>query len=429
MTEFEKAKEILKKASRSGSRLGLERILELVSIFDNPQDKLKTIHVAGTNGKGSFCAMISAALSACGYKTGTFSSPVMLEVNDCIRINGLPVDESVFAKAVFKIDAASKQMTDKPTEFEMLTAVAFYIFWQEKCDFAVVECGMGGDTDSTNVISKPLISVITNVTIDHKDYLGNTVSEIASHKAGIIKSGVPVYFGGNDDEAYKVVLQAAKANCSVLYRPDYESVSFPDNGDLNGDDVHINYKGIDYCTPLRGSYQVCNLLNVLSCIDILAEQGISLSPELVRKGIASVHWEGRFEKLCDDPLVIFDGAHNYDGMKELCNSIKRYFNGIKPVILIGVLADKDYRSYADMLRPLVNCAFAVAPDSPRALSSEKLAECFNGFGLDTKAFPDIAAGFDEAYSYCKLKQLPLFVIGSLYMYKDIKNALKKINSK
>ena len=423
MTEFEKAKQILKNASRSGSRLGLDRIYELAALLGNPQDRLETIHVAGTNGKGSFCAMLSSVLAAQGYRTGMFSSPVMLKENDCIRINGDSVSEEMFADAVIRAEKAAEQMPDKPTEFELLTAAAFLIFAEQGCEYTVIECGMGGDGDSTNIIRKPRLSVITNVTADHCAFLGNTASEIASHKAGIIKAGAPVFFGGEDSSAYEVIREKAAALSSELYIPDFSAFE-----PVDGINIGVRYKGEEYIIPLCGSYQYKNLINVLSCVDILRREGVRLDSNNVKTGLADVRWEGRFERLCDSPTVIFDGAHNRDGMESFCESIRRCFSSVRPALLIGVLSDKDYSSYAEMLLPLVGKVFAVSPDNPRALPAEILADCFKEHGLSAESYPSIQTGFAAAYSYCRENRLPLLAAGSLYMYKDIVCEIERIKT-
>ena len=423
MSEFEKAKQILINASRSGSRLGLERIYELASLLADPQDKPLTVHVAGTNGKGSFCAMLSSVLSAQGYRTGMFSSPVMLRENDCIRINGEPVSEEMFADAVIRTWSAAEKMSDKPTEFELLTAAAFLIFAEQGCKFAVIECGMGGDEDSTNIIRKPLLSVITNVTIDHCAFLGSTTAEIASHKAGIIKKGVPVYFGGEDIPAFEVIRERAVSLSSELYTPDH-SAFVP----LDGVETGVRYRGEEYRVPLYGSYQYKNLINLLSCVDILKRKGVETDAENVKLGLQNVRWEGRFEKLCDDPVIIFDGAHNRDGMESFCESVIRHFSGVRPALLIGVLSDKDYGSYAEMLRPLVGAVFAVSPANPRALSAEELADSFSEHGLSAVPYRSVHEGFAAAYHHCKVNKLPLLAAGSLYMYKDIVSEVNRIKT-
>lgn len=416
MTRYEYALDILKKSSGSGSMLGLERISALVSLLGDPQDRLPVIHVAGTNGKGSFCAMMSAILSEQGMNVGTFNSPAMLSPNDQIRIGGVPVSDEFFSDAVIKAYELGKKLNEPPTEFELVTAAAFIIFTEQKCDFAVVECGMGGDGDATNIIKSPLLSVITNVALDHCAYLGRTASEIARHKAGIIKSGRPVFFGGSDKDALAVIQETAKRIGSKLYTPN--TLAFKPAKEIT-DCTSLIYKRRKYTVPLKGAYQQLNLINVLSCVDILREQGITVDDNSVKNGLMKVRWEGRFELLCNDPVIIFDGAHNPDGMQQLCESTRRYYPDNKPAILIGVLADKDHKLYGSLLKGLVRRAFAVSPDNPRALASDKLAESLGSSGIDAVPFNNIREGLDCAMKYCKANKCPLFIIGSLYMYKDI----------
>ena len=329
----------------------------------------------------------------------------MLEVNDCIRIGGEPVSEEVFAEGIIRAYEASQAMDDSPTEFELLTAAAFLILAEQGCEFAVIECGMGGDGDSTNIIKRPMLSVITNVSTDHCAFLGNTVSDIASHKAGIIKQDVPVFFGGDDRDAFEVIKRVSKSKGSKLYT--LQTALFQP---VDGDGVGVSYNGREYRVPLSGSYQYKNLVSVLSCVEILRSQGTVIGEDAVTQGLDSVRWEGRFERLCSKPLVIFDGAHNRDGMESLCESIRNYFPEVRPAILIGVLADKDYPAYTGMLKPLVGKVFAVSPDNPRALPSEKLAGCFSSSGLSAEPYPSIHEGFTAAFKYCSDNSLPLLVI-------------------
>ena len=304
-----------------GMKMGLERTKALLSALGDPQEKLRVIHVAGTNGKGSFSAMLSSVLTAQGFKTGSFNSPAMLELSDQFGINCKSVPEPALAEAINAVCDAAEALSDTPTEFEMITAAAFRLFFRESCDICVMECGMGGDTDSTNVISSPLLSVITNVAVDHAAFLGSTTAEIASHKAGIIKQGRPVYFGGNDPQALKVISERADALSAKLYLPERESVRFLDSNSC----TEFVYKHRKLSCPLRGVYQQDNIINVLSCIDILRSLGIKITSEAVKQGLSEVRWPGRFETLSSEPKMIFDGAHNPDGMQSLCESIKLYY--------------------------------------------------------------------------------------------------------
>lgn len=417
--------EYLKKASQRGSCLGLERITVLMERLGNPQNKVKIIHVTGTNGKGSFGAMLSAVLKSAGYKVGGFSSPALTKVTDSFRIDGNEISENEFAEITGDIFQICEQMNDKPTEFEILTAAAFEMFVRNNCDIAVVECGMGGDLDSTNVISSPLLSVITNVRKDHCAFLGNTIEEIAFHKAGIIKHGRPVYFGSA--EIPEIIVKTAQQKSAELFTADWSYILFnyPESVfTLSG--TRFTYKGMKINLSLLGTYQLNNAVKVLNCIEILRNQGIDIPYKAVKDGLENVKWHGRFEVLRKNPLVIFDGSHNPDGIKRTAESIEEYFDS-RVVLLIGVMADKEYGLYADILGKYIDCVFTVKPDNPRSLDCKTLAETFSEKGIPACAFHELENGVKSAYSYAKEHNLPLIALGSLYMYKEFTDALDKIS--
>ena len=278
MTNYEQALGYLKTAASRGSVLGLERISRLAELLGDPQDKVKTIHISGTNGKGSLGAMLCSVLKASGYRVGSFSSPAITSVTDSFRIDGEQISEEKFARLVLDIAPICESMEEKPTEFEVITAVAFELFRRENCDIAVVECGMGGDLDSTNIISAPLLSVITNVQLDHCGFLGSTVAEIASHKAGIIKKGRPVFFGGDDEAALAVIKAAAEKCGSELYFPDPREL---ENAEFSLSGLSFDYRGERLEIPLLGTYQLTNAANVLRCVDILRKFRYSDSRKVV----------------------------------------------------------------------------------------------------------------------------------------------------
>ena len=422
---YTEALDYMKTAAQRGSVLGLSRITELLRLMGDPQDKVKTVHIAGTNGKGSFGAMLTSVLKSAGYKVGGFSSPAITKVTDSFRIGGEEISEQDFADLIGDIAPICESMNEKPTEFEVLTAAAFELFVRKGCDIAVVECGMGGDLDSTNVIKAPLMSVITNVQKDHSAFLGNTIAEIASHKCGIIKPGRPVYFGGNSEEAYEIAAKTSQKTGSELFLPDYSSFSWHDD-DFTINGFELTYKGEKLRIPLLGTYQAENAVNVLSCIEILRGEGIDIPENAVREGLANVKWHGRFEAVSREPLIIYDGAHNPDGIRCAADSIRRYFSGKKVALLIGVMADKEYGLYADMLGELAEKAFAVKPDNPRSLDSDKLAQALNERGLETIPFSDLAEGVAAAHKYAKERGVPLIALGSLYMYRQFMEALENL---
>ena len=417
---YTEALDYLKLASERGSKLGLERVEALMGLLGDPQEKVKVIHVSGTNGKGSFGAMLTSVLCSAGYKTGGFSSPAITAVTDSYRIGCKEITEQRFADIITKAAPLCESMDDKPTEFEVLAAAAYLLFAEEKCDIAVVECGMGGDTDATNVMTAPMLSVITNVQSDHCGFLGSTIAEIASHKTGIIKQGRPAYFGGDSEEALTVIKARAAEMSAPLTLKDLSPVS---DVRYSLDGISLTWKGLPLNTPLCGSYQLDNIVNVLTCVDILRDIGFDISDDALKKGLAEAKWHGRFEILRREPYVIFDGAHNPDGIRFAADTISRYFDK-KAAILIGVMADKEYSLYADMLGCYIDKAFTVRPDNPRALDSGKLAEVFNGKGIEAESFEVLAEGVRQAYSYAKEKDIPLIALGSLYMYREFTAALE-----
>lgn len=414
----------LKKISRSESILGLERVTELLSLMGDPQDGVRTVHIAGTNGKGSVSAMLASVLKAAGYKVGAFNSPALTGPEDGFRINGERADAGKLREILAYIAPFSEKMEDKPTEFEVLTAAAFELFKRENCDIAVVECGLGGDGDSTNAIKSPVLSVITNVTLDHTDRLGKTVAEIASHKAGIIKKGRPVLFGGTDEEALKVIKERANGMGSKLITADRTRVRTV-SCSLDGTEVEFDGFG-RLKLSLLGAHQPENALTALTAVEILRGEGVDIPDSAVREGFASAVWPARFEVMRRDPVVIFDGAHNPDGMTCAAESIRALFKDKKPVVLMGVMADKDYNKYPEILKDTVGKIFTVKPENPRSLDAETLAGCFAAKGFPAEACSSMAAAVRSAYAFAKEKDVPLVALGTLYMYGEFKEALNRI---
>ena len=413
--------ERLSRISRSESILGLERIKELLSLMDDPQKELKVIHVSGTNGKGSFTAMLDAVLTAAGYKVGTFTSPAITGVTDSFRIGGVPISEAELDERLSEIAPFIKEMADKPTEFEVMTAAAFEEFAQEDCDIAIIECGLGGSGDSTNVVESPLLCVITNVELDHTARLGSTHALIAAHKAGIIKPGRPVLWGGDSKEAEAVIERKAKELGSPLYRTDRSRLTVLSET-LDGTEIEFTGFGRLHLS-LLGSYQPENAANVLTAVELLRAEGMDIPGEAVRTGLAKAEWHGRNELISRDPIVIFDGAHNPDGVALAARSMEKLLNGQKAVLLMGVMADKDYNKYPDLLKERAERVFCIRPENPRALDPAVLASCFAAGGIDAESCEDFREGVKAAYAYAKRERLPLVALGTLYMYSEFTDAL------
>lgn len=428
MNKWNKGQEYLQKASLRGSKPGLERISQLLTLMGDPQEKMKIIHVSGTNGKGSFGAMLGSVLTCAGYRTGVFSSPAITDATDNFRINGSPVSHEILGDIICRLAPVCESLDDKPTEFEVLTAAAYLLFYEQNCQIAIVECGMGGGLDSTNALRSPLLSVITNIQKDHCGFLGNTIDEIAAHKAGIIKPGRPIFFGGDSRNIPQAIISASEKNSAPLFTKDQLDLKIlpaDNNGEISG--ITLLYKGQKIRLPLLGTYQPENAANVLKCVEILRDYGVGIPETAVISGIENAQWHGRFELLRTDPIVIFDGSHNPDGIKHAAESIRMYFTDKKIALLIGVMADKEYELYADILGDLTDRIFTVSPDNPRALDSHILAESFSKKGYNATPFSILEQGVSAACQYVESRNIPLIALGSLYMYREFTAALSRIS--
>jgi len=396
---------------------GLERISELCEKLGNPERKLKFVHVAGTNGKGSFCSMLESVLRAAGYKTGLYTSPYIKEFNERMRVMGKNIENDTLADITSRVRPIADAMVDKPTEFELITAIAFQYFYEAGCDIVVLEAGMGGRLDSTNVIREPLLSVITGIALDHTDYLGDTVAKIATEKAGIIKDSAPVLYGGEDNEARCVIKATAYDRNSEFFDVDYQKIERL-TSTLDGSSFdYKEHKNIKI--NLLGLYQPRNTALVLEAIDILKSRGLKISDSAIKSGLADARWLARFEIISKDPLVIFDGAHNPQGISSAVSSIKHYFGSERVYVLTGVLRDKDYRFIAGELATVAERAFTLTPQNARALSAEEYAKTLSNLGVEAEPYPSIEAALKAAKEAAKKAGKPLVCLGSLYTYADI----------
>ncbi|MBE6541975.1 MAG: bifunctional folylpolyglutamate synthase/dihydrofolate synthase, partial [Ruminococcaceae bacterium] len=308
---YSEALEYIHSVSWKGSRPGLERISELCTLLGHPEDSLKFIHIAGTNGKGSTSAMIASILSESGYRVGLYTSPFIEEFNERIMLCGENISNEDLARDTEYVKQFADKMEDSPTEFELITAIAFVYYKRKGCDYVVLECGLGGRLDSTNVINTSVLSVITGIDLDHTAILGDTTEKIASEKAGIIKKGVPVIFGEGDGDAECVIRTAAENMGSEYIRTDFSKISSIKTS-LTGTEFYFDGKLIKI--NLRGIYQTRNAATVITAVNALREHGIKISDEAVEMGLKKAEWKARFETLSDFPLVIYDGAHNLQGI-------------------------------------------------------------------------------------------------------------------
>lgn len=413
---YDEAVAYMRAANRAFCKPGFDRVAALCEALGDPQDSLRYIHVTGTNGKGSFCAMTASILRCAGYKVGVFSTPAVKETRESLSVNGEAIDRESFAALIDALRPYADAMEDKPTEFELLTAAAFLHFRRQRCDIVVLEVGMGGRLDATNIIRQPLLSVITGVALDHMAYLGDSVESIAAEKAGIIKDACPVLYGG-DDTAASVISAAAQAVGSPLYTVEYASLCVK-SATLEGT-VFDYDRYQDLRLSLLGSYQPRNAAVVLRAMDILRAEGLDISDAAIREGLSSASLHARFELLSAAPLVIFDGAHNAEGIAAAVESIRLYFGEQKVYLLTGVLCDKDYRAIAHSLSTVAARAFVITPDNPRALDAETYAALLDERGVPSRAYADIPSAYRAAAAQAKADDVPLICLGSLYVYASL----------
>ena len=407
-----------------GSKPGLSRTQELLDKMGNPQNTLRFVHVAGTNGKGSFCAMLTEILIAAGYTVGTYTSPYILRFNERIKVNGIDIPDEILASLCDDIRPLTESMMEKPTEFELITAVAMAYFARQNCDIVVLECGMGGRLDSTNVIKTPCLSVITGISLDHTAFLGDTIEAIAREKAGIIKPRVPVLYCDNDKKALAVIKEKAKEKAAPLHTIDRERLVIHE-ATLNG--TRFSWKEHkDFFLPLLGSYQPKNARNVLQAVALLRNQGFSITEEHVKIGLSRVRWPARFELVSHSPRIICDGGHNPEGVDVAIESTKMYFGEEKLLLITGVMADKDYGYMASRMAEIAQEVYCITPENPRALNADDYAAVFLGLGIQAKGYASPLSALQAATSRAIAEGRAILCLGSLYMYGDIIKAIKAL---
>ena len=390
---YEQTIEFLEKSHWMGSRLGLERVLELLHLLGDPQKKLKFVHVTGTNGKGSTCAMVESVLRSAGYKTGLYTSPHLRFYNERIRINGQDISDEEMCKAADILAECIEKMKDHPTVFERITAMALLCFAMVECDIVVLEVGLGGRLDATNVIDKPEVSVIGSIDLEHTNVLGNTITSIATEKAGIIKQGCPVVFYAQGEEAEAVIAAKCEELGCRMVKTAPEAQILKDCGLWGQIFDYKDRKDIKISLP--GTYQLLNAITALEAVDVLKDSGWDIPEAAIYEGMANARWAARFEVLREKPLVIIDGAHNPNGAAELAKCLQLYLPGKKLRCLMGVMADKDYRQMLGLVMPFMSCAVTVTPPSERSLPAEELAKVISSeYGVPAKSAESVEEGLD-----------------------------------
>lgn len=416
---YEEALEYIHSVVWMGSRPGLSRITELCSLIGDPQNDLSFIHIAGTNGKGSTTSMLSEICKASGLKVGTFTSPYVFRFNERMAVNGTPIDNEMLADIIEYIRPYADSMEDSPTEFELITAVGFEFFKRMNCDIVILEAGLGGRLDSTNIIPASKLSIITGIALDHTEILGDTTEKIAAEKAGIIKKGCPVLIGNCDNGARAVIKEKARETNSPVYEVNYDRINKLSMS-LEGSTFYFEGYEDKLQIILAGQYQPRNAAVAISAAEVL---GIDIKH--ITEGLKAAKWPARFEVLSTSPVVIFDGSHNPEGIRATVDTVKKLFHG-KVNVLTGVMADKNYTVMAEAISEICDKVYCTKPDNPRALDAEKYAECCNGFGCNAVGINNVEKAVNTAYSDSMERNMPLLVMGSLYLYSEFREAFDKI---
>lgn len=412
-----------------GSILGLERMTSLMRELGDPQNNLKCIHVAGTNGKGSVCKYIYEILEAQGYKTGLYTSPFLEVFNERIEFDHKFISdedlETYTDRVLEKVKVLTERGEDSPTEFEVITAVAFLYFKEKMADYVVLEVGLGGIGDSTNIIKEPEVSVITSISFDHTDRLGNTLREIAGNKAGIIKHGCPVVTSARADEALEVLRERSLKEDAELYETadtKAEIVSESLTGTVFDVTLGARYIGLEI--SMIGEHQIENAVCALKAIEVLQdEREIEISIDAIYEGLKKARQIGRFEVMSRDPLIIIDGAHNPDGARTLREGYEKLLKGKRFLMLIGMLKDKDTEHIIGEFRKITSDFIATEPENPRKMSADELIELLMKTGAEAISAADngeaLSKALDRIGDYDGL-----LCAGSLYLIGKLRTLIR-----
>lgn len=433
---YQQAIEFIHSTSSLGKKFGLTNMKKLASLLGNPQDSFKIIHIAGTNGKGSTSNLIHDVLMSQGYKTGLFISPYLEKFTERIQVNKNHIDENSLVRLTSlikeKINIMLSEGYNHPTEFEVITAIGFKYFQEQNIDFLVLEVGLGGKLDSTNIIKNPLVSVITSISYDHMELLGDTLEKIAFEKAGIIKENSHVVVYPQKDSITNVIKEYALSKNSQVHLVNEQNIqllesnlsgqwfSYKDNDIFNLDNLKIN---------LLGHHQLKNALTALKTLEVLKSLGFEITEKSIKNGFANCHFTGRFEVLSNSPLIIIDGAHNIDGIKTFTKAIKQYLDDKKIILFLGMLKDKHPEHIIEHILPICKKIYTITPNNPRALDAVDLKEIIN-LTLNNKNIIEISvdsiSNYQEIITIINENKTENFsFVGSLYMIGDVRTLLNK----
>jgi dihydrofolate synthase/folylpolyglutamate synthase len=412
------------------TKFELTNIRSLTTRMGNPQNKFRSVHIAGTNGKGSTAAMVESILRHAGYRTGLYTSPHLERINERIQLNGTPIDDEDFAAAFTRLHLLIEQMLSTgelaahPTFFECVTAMALDVFAREAVDFAVLEVGLGGRLDATNIVT-PEIAVITQIAFDHENFLGHSITEIASEKAGIIKRGVPVVSAAENTEAAAVIreraaeLAAPLVEIDAAYRVEKTTVIDGFYSAVVADSGVPEARQIRLKLSLAGRYQVRNAITALAAARLLAAHEFHITDEAITEGIAQVRWPGRLERISEHPAIFLDGTHNPAGAREVAAFWQEHLSGKRIHLVYGSVRDKSVDEIAGLLFPLAATVIVTAPKQPRALSAEALAEMTSHLAPNMIVVPDPGEAMERALATAAPDGV-IFATGSLYLVGDLR---------
>lgn len=413
-----------------GSNYGLDRTERLLELLGNPHKKIKLIHIAGTNGKGSTSAILGKILIEHGYKIGSFNSPHLEDIEEIIRINEENILEEELVSLIEEIKPLVNKVIEEgfnhPTEFEVLTCLMFLHLYRKKVDFGIIEVGLGGRLDSTNVI-EPILSIITPISFDHRNILGDSIEKIAFEKAGIIKKNINIVTCNQRVEVLNVIKDKVKLEESKLYIANIDNYKVIDIKDLyQRIEVKIEGRNLKLDFSLLGSHQIINLsLAIESLIVLNSLSYIKIDYDKLYKALRSVKWKGRLEVLKNEPLLVIDGAHNIDGIKHLKSNIEKYFKFKDLYLILGILKDKDVYDMVSLVAPMAKQVYTVTANSDRAASSEELKEVVLNYNSKCKSYDDYKEALDEAYKNANKDDL-ILASGSLYMVGEMRKVINNI---
>ena len=418
--DYRQAVEFVESSSIVRERYGLEKLQQALHLLGDPHHHTEFVHIAGTNGKGSTAAMTASVLQTAGYRTGLYTSPHLMRYNERMQIDGVPISDEDFVEAASQVQRVCEQLGGVPIVFEVLTLMALWYFAQQHCDIVVLEVGIGGLLDSTNVIPSPKVAIITQLGMDHTETLGNTLEEIAAQKGGIVKEGTPTVMALQEPSAVAIVQQICDKHHAPLALADPERLRVID-ASVAGQTLEDREYG-KLKLPLAGEHQRKNAANVLEAVAMLRTQGYRISDDDVREGIAKTVWPARFERLSTAPDFILDGGHNPQCLHAVTAALREYYPGQKVVFLVGMMADKDTDHMLAEMASIAKSFVCIRPDSPRAMQPQLLAQQLTErFHLPACACGSVREGIAEATRQAG-KEGVVCALGSLYLAGEVRAA-------